>query len=94
MCAACSVTSWFDHDEIRSFLDVSLHRLERESPGGGRELVPGPVSELGPGARRVPERPVEHRGELGRIAHDAHAPVQTGLAQPQLDRPDATVHHV
>jgi hypothetical protein len=88
------LTSRFDHDEIRALIDITLDRLHREPTSTTRQLVSLSISELRSTAGRITERSIKHRGELRRVAHHRHAMLQTGLLQAELDRTDATIHHV
>ena len=55
-----------DHDHVRAFFQIELDFAHGFAPVGRVHLIAAAVAELRRRIRRLAERPVEHRRELGR----------------------------
>ena len=82
-----------DHEDVGALLDVEPRLADRLVGVGGIHLVAATVAERRRRVGRVAERPVEGRGELGRVGHDRRVD-QAVVVQRGADRAHAAVHHV
>ena len=59
-----------DHDHVGAFFQIELDLAHGLAPVGRVHLIAAPVAELRRGFGGFAERPVKHRGELGRVGQN------------------------